>query len=150
METIIITTLISTIAASISGILSWFLSKKKYYSEVDSTNIKNMQNSLQFYITLSDDYKSRLDEEIQSHKLEVDELKKENKEMRKELREQETKFNDQLRAQQQEISAMKNQMIAVYSQVCLNFRCTERQQSNETITKTKTRNSKEFNKTNNK
>lgn len=131
METIIITTLISTIAASISGILSWFLSKKKYYSEVDSTNIKNMQDSLQFYITLSDDYKSRLDEEIQSHKLEVDELKKENKEMRKELREQEIKFNDQLMVQQQEISAMKNQMIAVYSQICLNLKCTKRVHSEE-------------------
>ena len=75
METVIITTLVSTAAAGVSALLSWFLSKKKYYSEVDSSNIKNMQDSLQFYITLSDDYKRRLDEEIQSHKKEVAELK---------------------------------------------------------------------------
>ena len=126
METVIVTTLISTAAAGLSALISWFLSKKKYNSEVDNSNIKNMQESLQFYMTLSDDYKRRLDEEIQSHKEEVAELKKENKQMRLELREQENRFNEQLRAQQQEINAMKNQMIAVYSQVCLNFKCSDR------------------------
>mgnify|MGYP000325657371 CR=1 FL=1 len=131
METVIITTLVSTAAAGVSALLSWFLSKKKYYSEVDSSNIKNMQDSLQFYITLSDDYKRRLDEEIQSHKKEVAELKNENKQVLKELRDQEIKFNEQLRAQQQEINMMKNQMIAVYSQVCLNFKCLDRIGSNE-------------------
>ena len=30
----------------VSSVITWVLSKKKYYSEVDSTNIKNMQDSL--------------------------------------------------------------------------------------------------------
>lgn len=131
MDTVIITTLISALSAGLSSVVTWLLSKRKYNSEVDNSNIKNMQDSLQFYVTLADDYKSRLEEEIQSHKAEVEELKKENAEMRKELKEQETKFTEQLMEQQKEISLMKNQMIAVYSQVCLNFKCLERKSSTE-------------------
>ena len=135
MDSIVITTLIGALSAGLSSIVTWLLSKRKYNSEVDNSNIKNMQDSLQFYVTLADDYKARLEEEIKNHNAIVAELKKENESVRRELREQELKFNDQLRAQQQEISLMKNQMISVYSQVCLKFNCLERKPVKKTASK---------------
>ena len=38
------------------------MAKKKYYSEVDSTVIDNMKESLDFYKQLSDDNRDRLKE----------------------------------------------------------------------------------------
>lgn len=114
------------LSTGMASFFTWLFSKRKYNSEVDSNNIENMQKSLDFYIKLSDDYKSRLDVEIKSHHDEVDELRRENAELKKEMREQEKKFNDMFLAQQREISVMKNQMLSVYSQVCMNFKCIER------------------------
>ena len=121
------------IAGTLSSLVTWLLSRKKYNSEVDQNNIQNMQESLDFYIKLSDDYKQRLSSEIEEHNKEVADLKEENADLRielseykKELREQEKKFDALLAAQQKEISMMKNQMLSVYSQVCLNFNCLER------------------------
>lgn len=46
-----ITVLIITniLAPIITGFASWLMAKKKYYSEVDSTVIANMKESLEFY-----------------------------------------------------------------------------------------------------
>lgn len=121
------------LAGTISSVVTWLLTRKKYDSEVDNSNINNMRESLEFYTRLADDYKERLASEIESHNKEVAELKAENAELRKELseykkelREQEKKFDAMWAAQQKEISLMKNQMLSVYSQVCLNFNCMER------------------------
>ena len=123
----------TVIAGVLSSVVTWLLSKKKYNTEVDNNIIANMQKSLEFYKTLADDYKKRLEEEIRGHNEEVAEVKKEsaelrqeNLELKKELREQEKKFDAMWAAQQKEISMMKNQMLSVYSQVCLNFNCMER------------------------
>ena len=64
--------LITTIA---SGWTSWFFTKRKYYSEVDSTLIKNMQDSLDFYTQLSDDNKQRLDETLKRNDLLEEEIR---------------------------------------------------------------------------
>ena len=117
---------ITAIAGIATSVATFLLGRRKYNSEVDQTNIQNMQESLEFYTKLSDDYKNRLSEEIKSHNEEVAELKKENAELKRELREQEKRFDDKLMAQQREITLMKNQMLSVYSQVCLNFNCAER------------------------
>lgn len=45
-----------------SGWTSWFFARKKYNSEVDHNHIDNMKEALDFYRTLSDDNKIRLDE----------------------------------------------------------------------------------------
>lgn len=118
------------LAGTISSVITWLLTRKKYNSEVDQSNIQNMQESLDFYIKISDDYKQRLASEIESHNKEVAELKAENSELRKELaeykrelREQEKKFDTLYTNQQKEISLIKNQMLSVYSQVCMNFKC---------------------------
>ena len=114
------------LAGTISSVVTWLLTRRKYNSEVENGNIQNMQEALEFYKTISDDYKRRLEDEIKGHNAEVAELKIENAELKKELREQEKRFDEKLTAQQREITLMKNQMLSVYSQVCLNFKCLER------------------------
>ena len=49
---------IATIASSFA---SWFFTKRKYNTEVDANLINNMQESLEFYKSLADDTKARLD-----------------------------------------------------------------------------------------
>ena len=66
----------STIASSW---ITWFITRKKYYSEVDHNLIENMENSLEFYKKLSDDNRSRLEEMAERNRLlevEVQELRK--------------------------------------------------------------------------
>ena len=126
---------VSTVAASC---VSWFLSKKKYISEVESTNIENMQKSLDFYIQLANDTNARLAEEIKEHNEEVKALKQENTTLKQELKEQENKFVAMIDDNRREINLMKNQMLSVYGQVCLNFKCTERK-----LTKTQPKNNQD-------
>ena len=114
------------LAGTLSSVITYLFTRKKYNTEVENGNIQNMQESLEFYVKLADDYKQRLTAEIDSHNAEVAELKKENAELKREIREQEKKFDERLLAQQREITLMKNQMLSVYSQVCLNFKCLER------------------------
>jgi regulator of replication initiation timing len=76
------------IATILSGFTSWFFTKKRYNAEVDNNLISNMQESLEFYKTLADDNKSRLEEVLA-----------ENADLRKEvsdLREQVSKLTSAL------------------------------------------------------
>lgn len=146
MTEIIFTAVAGLVTTIGSSFATWFFSKRKYNSEVDNNLIKNMQESLDFYRTLSDDYKTRLASEIESHNQEVAELKKENAELKREMREQEKRFDEKLTAQQREISLMKNQMLSVYSQVCLNLNCLERQAANRVGAQSDTKLSKKVGK----
>ena len=65
--------IITTVASSF---VSWFFAKRKYNAEVDNHLISNMQESLEFYKTLADDNKVRLEAVLQ-----------ENAELRKEIHE---------------------------------------------------------------
>nr|DAN48107.1 MAG TPA: holin [Crassvirales sp.] len=56
----VIIAVIGVISTIISGWVSWFFSRKKYDSEVDSVLIENMKHSLEFYKSLADDNKERL------------------------------------------------------------------------------------------
>lgn len=76
---IIITGVVGIVSSVITGWVSWFYTRKKYNSEVDSTLIKNMQDSLDFYKKLSDDNRERLDEMIKRN----DALEEEIKDLRK-------------------------------------------------------------------
>lgn len=90
----------STIIVGLIGILStcvsWFLARKKYYSEVDHNVIENMESSLEFYKHLSDDNKSRLEEVLARNTA----LEKEVADLRRQV--------DQLQAQL--FALMKNKM----------------------------------------
>ena len=76
---IIITGCIGIISSIITGWTTWFFTRKKYNSEVDSNLIQNMKESLDFYRKLSDDNKERLEEVLKRNELleqEVGELRK--------------------------------------------------------------------------
>lgn len=126
MTGIIISSLCGVVTTTIGSIVAWFLSKRKYISEVESTNIENMKKSLDFYIQLANDTNTRLAEEIKEHNEEVKALKQENTTLKQALKEQENKFVAMIDDNRREINLMKNQMLSVYGQVCLNFKCTER------------------------
>ena len=66
------------LATLVSGFSSWFFTKRKYNTEVDANLIKNMQDSLDFYKSLADDNKARLEvvlKENEDLRREVSELR---------------------------------------------------------------------------
>lgn len=94
-----ITVLIITniLAPIITGFASWLMAKKKYYSEVDSTVIANMKESLDFYKQLSDDNRERLQNVLNK--------------------------NEQL---EKEISELKSQMLKLAMNICMDLTCRNR------------------------
>lgn len=62
---VIITGIVGIITSITSSWITWFVTRKKYNSEVDANLIHNMQASLEFYQKLSDDNKVRLDRALQ-------------------------------------------------------------------------------------
>ena len=68
MSSEIIIALIGVASTIISAWMSYFFTRKKYHSEVDSTVINNMKESLDFYTRLSDDNKARLEEHLREMK----------------------------------------------------------------------------------
>lgn len=137
MTGIIISSVCGVVTTTIGSIVAWFLSKRKYISEVESTNIENMKKSLEFYIQLANDTNSRLAEEIKEHNEEVKALKQENATLKQALKDQENKFAAMIDDNRREINLMKNQMLSVYGQVCLNFKCTERKLTTSDIKENK-------------
>ena len=76
---ILITGGVGIFSTIVSSWITWFITRKKYYSEVDHNLIENMENSLEFYKKLSDDNRSRLEEMAERNRLlevEVQELRK--------------------------------------------------------------------------
>ena len=61
---VLITGIIGLCTTIASGWVSWFFTRKKYYSEVDNNVIENMEKSLEFYKKLSDDNTARLEDMI--------------------------------------------------------------------------------------
>lgn len=94
-----ITILIITniLAPIITGFASWLMAKKKYYSEVDSTVIGNMKESLEFYKQLSDDNRERLTRVLDK--------------------------NDQL---EKEVSELKTQVLKLAMNICMDLTCKNR------------------------
>lgn len=76
---VVITAIIGIITSFTSAWVSWFFTRKKYSAEVDDNLIHNMKESLDFYQTLSNDNKDRLDYMIKRN----DELEEEMKDLRK-------------------------------------------------------------------
>lgn len=66
-----------------SGWVSHLFTRKKYRSEVDSTIIENMKESLEFYTKLSDDNKMRLETALKRNEI----LDTELRELRKQVNE---------------------------------------------------------------
>lgn len=69
---------VGVITSIISAWLGWFFTRRKYRAEVDSTLLKNLSDSLEFYKHLSDDNTERLDRLIKRNaqlELEVRQLR---------------------------------------------------------------------------
>lgn len=76
---VLITGIIGLVSTIISGWTTWFFTRKKYNSEVDSNLIQNMKESLDFYRKLSDDNRERLEEVLKRNEIleqEIGELRK--------------------------------------------------------------------------
>ena len=102
MNTEIIIALIGIFSTRLSSWTTWFLTRKKYNSEVDQNLIQNMKESLDFYKQLSDDNRSRLEEVL--------------------------KRNDEL---ENDVKNLRNQMFNLMSQICFDLSCKLRQNGTE-------------------
>lgn len=78
---ILITGGIGLLTSIISSWTTWFFTRKKYNSEVDLNLVEKMEKSLEFYKSLSDDNKNRLEEITERN----NELEKEVQELRKQV-----------------------------------------------------------------
>ena len=105
MSSEIIIGLLGIASTTISSWITWFLTRKKYNTEVDQNLIQNMKESLDFYRQLSDDNKSRLEEVLRRN----DELEQR---------------NDRL---EEEVKKLRDQMFTLMSQICLDLSCKIRQ-----------------------
>ena len=83
MNSEILIALIGVVTTIVGSWTSYFFTRKKYYSEVDSTVIENMKQSLEFYTKLSDDNKARLEEALKRN----EQLEGEIRELRKQVNE---------------------------------------------------------------
>ena len=78
---ILITGGVGLVTSIVSSWTTWFLTRKKYNSEVDLNLVEKMEKSLEFYKSLSDDNKNRLEEITERN----NELEKEVQELRKQV-----------------------------------------------------------------
>ena len=98
---IIVTGGVGLLSTIVSSWITWFITRKKYYSEVDSTIISNMKESLDFYRQLSDDNKQRLEEVLKRN----DELEERDKRLEEEVRE------------------LRKQVFNMMNSICLDLSC---------------------------
>ena len=59
---VLITGGVGLITSVVSSWTTWFFARKKYNSEVDLNLVEKMEKSLEFYRSLSDDNRTRLEE----------------------------------------------------------------------------------------
>ena len=78
---ILITGGVGLLTSIISSWTTWFFTRRKYNSEVDLNLVEKMEKSLEFYKSLSDDNKNRLEEITERN----NELEKEVQELRKQV-----------------------------------------------------------------
>lgn len=69
------------ITSIVSSWTAWFFARKKYNSEVDLNLVEKMEKSLEFYRSLSDDNRTRLEEITERN----NELEREVQELRKQV-----------------------------------------------------------------
>lgn len=94
---ILITGGVGLVTSIISSWTTWFLTRKKYNSEVDLNLVEKMEKSLEFYKSLSDDNKIRLEE-----------ITERNNELEKEVQE------------------LRKQVLNLTMNICMNLTCTHR------------------------
>lgn len=101
------TIVIASVTSLITGLSTWFFTRRKYNAEVDGSQIDNLQKTLDFYVTLSDDTKERLNEILaQNNSLEA---------QVKELKEENQKFKELVEKQNAHIETLTEQIKSLNS-----------------------------------
>ena len=108
----ILTTICTVASSAISAVVSWLLSKKKYQTEVNRTQIENMQKSLKFYEDLSTDTQERLGKILEENEI----LRTENQDIKDELHE------------------VKEMLRKMMDNVCVNLACQIRNRGYSVLT----------------
>ena len=101
MSTEIIMALIGIASASISSFLTWLFNKKKQDVETEHTTIGNLQDSLEFYKTFSEDANKRLQDALEDRQ----------------------NLYRKLEEQGKEIAEIKTEMMKILAKVCYNLEC---------------------------
>ena len=104
----IIIALIGVLSTVIGTWTSWFLARKKYNVEVDSSLIENMQRSLDFYMRLSDDNKDRLEETLTRNERLEEEVQRLKEQVDSLMREYQKTLIKKLKAKDAEIDRIKH------------------------------------------
>ena len=102
--------LITTVGGSFA---TWFFTRKKYNSEVDSQVIANMKESLDFYKKLSDDNKVRLEEVLEGQKT----LRAENAKL------------------QEDVNGLREEVSSAMKTICYDFSCSHRIKTSNEVQK---------------
>ena len=116
---ILVTGIVGIFSTIVSSWITWFFTRKKYYSEVDNNLIQNMQKSLDFYRDLSNDNEERLKKILEDNtalRQSVNELLKENKQLKREM------------------DVLKDQVIKITTTICTDLSCQIRSKDFSTIT----------------
>lgn len=103
-ETGILATLVGLFCSALSSGFTFFLTKRKYNTEVDSQLIKNMRDSF-------DVHKQMMDEIFKTQNKKLEMLEKENNDLR------------------QQVSQLQMQMINILGSICLDTTCKIRKTS---------------------
>ena len=105
MNDILVTGGVGVFSTIVTNIITFLLTRRRYNSEVKHPDIQNMKESLEFYKSLSDDNKRRLDDILEENKI---------------IREQ----NDRL---EQSIEDLKKRLSTISDQICVRPYCEQRQ-----------------------
>lgn len=109
MATEIITAVITLACSTISGVVTFLFTKKKYHTEVESQQIKNMEDSF-------DVYKKMMEESLASQKSTMETtINMQDKKI--EMLQME---NDSLKRQ---VSQLQQQMLNILGSICLDSTC---------------------------
>jgi chromosome segregation ATPase len=84
----LITTAIALGASTITSLVTFLFTRRKYLAEVKGSDLENLQKSLQIYIDIVEDNKKRIDlyqAEIERCNKEVFALRTENRDLRNQL-----------------------------------------------------------------
>lgn len=117
-----ITAISLSILTIVSTIVSWFLAKRKYNTEVDNSVIANLERSLDFYMKLSDDNKNRLDEILRRD----EEMQRKNAELERKNAELERKVRE-----------LESRMLQVLGSICMDLTCELRKRDTSTVKENK-------------
>lgn len=98
MSTVIISSLVGLLCTSISSVVTFLLTKKKYDEEVDAAHLKDLGDAFERYKALTDEMYKSQDKKIEA-------LQEENADLK------------------QQVSNLQKQIVELLSAVCLDITC---------------------------